>query len=207
MARVTSGTVVAAARAAGFTGRDLTIAVAVAFAESGFKADAVSKPNRNGSRDYGLWQINSVHRPTDHDWRDPDTNAALAYRVYREAGGFRPWTVYKSGAYLLFMPQATAWVAAAGSAVGKVIDLAQKPVLGAVGAAEGVVGAAGGIGSGVLNQAGTVIEALGDQETWLRVVKVGAGVLLVGIGLYLLARPNVDLNKITAAVVTKGKTA
>lgn len=202
MARVSSQRVVQAARGAGFAGTDLVRAVAIASLESGFKTDAVSKPNRNGTRDYGLWQINSVHKPTQHNWSDPDVNAQLAYRVYSEAGRrFTPWTVYKNGSYLLVMPTAAAWVAASDSAAGKAIELAQGPVLGGVDAAEGAAGAVADVTSGVVSQAGDVIEALGSQETWLRVAKVWAGMLLVGIGVYLAARPQV---RQAAQLVTKG---
>lgn len=33
----------------------------IATVESGLRADAVSPPNRNGTRDFGLMQINSIH--------------------------------------------------------------------------------------------------------------------------------------------------
>jgi hypothetical protein len=92
------------AAAAGFTGEDLVIAVAVALAESGGRVDADNTGlNRDGSTDYGLWQINSVHRASGFDPSrafDPSYNAAWAQTVFSNAGAsWTPWTTYKSGAY------------------------------------------------------------------------------------------------------------
>jgi murein DD-endopeptidase MepM/ murein hydrolase activator NlpD len=94
---------VAAAKAAGFTGRDLQIAVAVAGAESGWKASAKSPPNTNGTRDHGMWQINDGAHPDlirSGNRYDPYDNARMAYKVWQDAGGkWTPWTTYNNGAY------------------------------------------------------------------------------------------------------------
>jgi len=200
MARVTPVTAASAARAAGFTGRDLTIAVAIAGAESGYKRDAVSPANSNGSRDYGLWQINSVHIPTAHQWSDVGVNAQLAYRVYADAGkSFRPWTTYKSGAYLLFVPTATAATAAMGGAA-VVGDAA-----GAAGDAVSTAADAAGATVGALAQVGDLVAALGRQETWLRAAKVVGGLALVGIGVSIVARPMIaPATRAVTKVASKG---
>jgi Lysozyme like domain len=98
------GAVVAAmaAKRAGWTGVDLEVAVAVAGAESTWNPDALNDKNTNGSSDFGMWQINSVHATTlaSGDWRDPYDNALMARRVWLEAGGsWRPWVTFNTGAY------------------------------------------------------------------------------------------------------------
>ncbi len=111
MATLSARQIAAVAQRAGFKGRDVTIAVAVALAESGGRTDAVNTANRNGSRDYGLWQINTVHGSllTRGSWSNPDDNARMAYTVFSQAGNsWRPWATYNSGRYLAFMGAASA---------------------------------------------------------------------------------------------------
>lgn len=96
-----------AARAAGFTGNDVAIAVAIALAESGGNPDATHR-NVNGSTDYGVWQINSVHKGllAGGNWRDPNSNARMARAV--QQGSWRPWSSYNSGRYLRFLARGRA---------------------------------------------------------------------------------------------------
>lgn len=81
----------------------LDTAIAVALAESGGVTDRVGGPNKNGSYDYGLWQINkSAHAGlfTSLKWDNPADNTEMARIVYDGAGkSFKPWAVYNSGAY------------------------------------------------------------------------------------------------------------
>lgn len=108
----------AAAARAGFKGEALVVAVAVAGAESGWNPGATNS-NTNGSTDYGMWQINSVHATllASGDWRDPYQNAAMAKRVYDDALGWGPWVAYTSGAYAKHLPAARGAVAGADTAV------------------------------------------------------------------------------------------
>lgn len=90
------------AQAAGFPREELETATAVALAESGGETTATNK-NTNGSIDYGLWQINTVHGSllTQGDKFNPLDNAKMALTVWRGAGNkWTPWTVYKTGSYL-----------------------------------------------------------------------------------------------------------
>lgn len=106
--------IAAVAKAAGFAGRDLTLAVAVAYAESGGIADNVNhNSDQFRSTDFGLWQIN------DHYWGDllktgswsnPADNARMAYTVYK-AQGWDAWYAYQHGSHLAFMAKAAAGVA------------------------------------------------------------------------------------------------
>src|SRR6267142_35793 len=91
-------------------GSDASIAAAVALAESGGDPDAYN-PEKNaaigyedapdGEGSYGLWQI-YLHRHPEFSGQnlyDPQVNANAAYKVYSDAGGFKPWSTYKSGKY------------------------------------------------------------------------------------------------------------
>lgn len=102
-------------KAAGFPESEFTIGAAIATAESGRRPGINNAgTNSNGTIDYGLWQINSVHADllTGHDPYDPAQNAAMAYVIWKAAGGWTPWSTYNNGAYEAFM------AAAGGSPVG-----------------------------------------------------------------------------------------
>jgi hypothetical protein len=88
---------------------NLITAVAIALAESGGNPDAVGT-NTNGSKDYGLFQINDGHKDlfNEFTWNDPNDNARMASRVYKDSG-FNAWTgTYTNGKYKTFLPRATA---------------------------------------------------------------------------------------------------
>lgn len=94
--------VVNAARDAGFRGDALVTAVAIAIAESGGNPQAVSPLNSNGTRDYGLWQINSVHRSSGFDTTlglSAEYNAKWAYKISSGGKNWRPWSTYWSNPF------------------------------------------------------------------------------------------------------------
>jgi len=100
---------------AGFQGKDLDVATAVALAESGGNTNAHnSKPPDNS---YGLWQINMLGDlgpsrrkqfgiATNDQLFDPNVNAKAAYAIYK-GSGWKAWTTYTSGKYKGFMPAET----------------------------------------------------------------------------------------------------
>lgn len=96
--RLSPSEIAAVAHEAGFRGNDLKIAVAVALAESSGRP-GVNAVGAEDSR--GLWQINSVHfgRYDESRLYEPQYNAKAAHDVYRDAGGFTPWTMYTNGRY------------------------------------------------------------------------------------------------------------
>lgn len=100
MSRFTVGDARAAAERAGFTPAQSVVAAAIAMAESGGESAAVGPTNSNGTRDYGAWQINSVHASilASGDWRNLDDNARMAKRVF-DMQGFKAWTVFNTGGY------------------------------------------------------------------------------------------------------------
>jgi hypothetical protein len=94
--KLTDAQIAAAAKQAGFTGNNLVVAVAVALAESGGDSEATNH-NTNGTTDYGLFQINSVHGSLlqQGDWRNPVDNAKMAMTVYK-GSGWKAWYTYKT---------------------------------------------------------------------------------------------------------------
>lgn len=99
------------ARGAGFSGKDLDIAVAVAKAESGWNTQAHNTTGNDDS--YGLWQINMKGTlgpdrrkkfgiTSDSQLLDPTTNAKAAYRIHKDSG-WNAWTTYTSGKYKSFL--------------------------------------------------------------------------------------------------------
>jgi hypothetical protein len=106
------------ALAAGFTGDEVPVAVAVALAESRGRPNADNTGlNQDGSVDYGLWQINNnAHGPSGFDPGrafDVHYNAMWARRIYERAGGWKPWTTYNKGAHEEHMAVAQAAAATA----------------------------------------------------------------------------------------------
>lgn len=90
---------------------DALNAFCIALAESGGDPTKTNTKNTNGTTDYGLFQINSVHTTLlkGANWQDPSANANMAYQLYAAAGNkFTPWVAFISGAYIFFMPRAQA---------------------------------------------------------------------------------------------------
>lgn len=87
------------ARAAGFVGADAVTATALSIAEDGSgDPAALSAANRDGSRDLGLWQINSGWWPQfggQQALTDPANNAHAAYVIYGRQG-WCAWSTYEA---------------------------------------------------------------------------------------------------------------
>lgn len=96
---------------AGFKGDNLVTAVAIAMAESSLQSDAENF-NSDGSYDFGLWQINSVHKGSDtievfrQKMFDPRKNAAKAFEVSSGGTNFTPWVTYNNGLHKPFLARA-----------------------------------------------------------------------------------------------------
>ena len=116
--RLSVGTLVGLAKAAGFSDRDARIMAAIAMAESGGSSGAFNGNAATGDKSYGLWQINMLGRMGPERQRqfgignnaqlfDPATNAQAARQVY-QSQGFGAWSVYRSGAYRQYLPGAMA---------------------------------------------------------------------------------------------------
>jgi Lysozyme like domain len=85
------------------------VAAAIAMAESSFNVLAENY-NTDGSTDYGLWQINSVHGYPAAYLLNSTNNAAAMYAVSDSGQDFTPWVTYNTGAYDAYTEDAwTAW--------------------------------------------------------------------------------------------------
>ncbi len=108
----TASQILSVAANAGFNGSDLITAVAIALAESGGNPKAHGDTSLgSGTGSFGLWQIYSdAHPEFGPDFTqlyDPQTNANAAFSIYQAAGyHFTPWTTFKTGAYLTYIPTA-----------------------------------------------------------------------------------------------------
>jgi hypothetical protein len=109
-----------------WSGPDLITAVAVSLGESGGDTEAMGRSTSGtsiGNRDHGLWQVSNKWHQLRGDgspgrlllaganWRDPEVNARLAREIYDEAvragkDGWSPWSVYTSGSYKTYLPDA-----------------------------------------------------------------------------------------------------
>jgi cell wall-associated NlpC family hydrolase len=90
-----------AAKAAGWPADQLQMAVAIAGAESNYLPTATNH-NTNGTTDFGLWQINSIHTAelATGRWQDPVDNARMALSIFRAAGSrWTPWSTFNNGMY------------------------------------------------------------------------------------------------------------
>lgn len=148
------------AKAAGFTGSQVTIMTAIALAESGGQTD-VTHRNTNGSTDLGVWQINDNANSdvlTMGDWRNPADNARMAFTIYKRQG-YQAWSVFNSKTYAKHL--STAATGASG-AVTTLPTGIPNPVTGTVDA----------------------VKFLTDPHNWLRLAMFGGGVSLVMIALF-----------------------
>lgn len=102
---------------AGFSGKNLDIAMAVAYAESTGNTSAFNPNNRDLS--YGLFQINMKDDDPKSPWMgrnrrkqfgivnedlfDPLTNARVAYAISNGGKDWGPWSTYNEGTYKKFL--------------------------------------------------------------------------------------------------------
>ena len=78
-----------------------SIMLAIAKAESGLNPLATNK-NKNGTRDTGLMQINSIHGYDDLDMMDVDKNLDAARKIY-DLQGITAWAAFNNGSYKQFL--------------------------------------------------------------------------------------------------------
>lgn len=171
--------IAAAARDGGFATRtDIQTAVAIALAESGGNNLATNR-NDNGSTDYGLWQINSVH--TDilkiGDWRNPTDNAKMAKKVF-DKQGWSAWVVYDTGRYKDFMARANTAVAVLAM-LGKLPDIIERGLDGPQLP-----------GADALDDIKKFVQFFGDKHNWQRIGYISAGVVLLFIAILAMIKAN-----------------
>jgi hypothetical protein len=90
-------------------GPDCRIAPAIQRAENPQGKCEIYRYNSDGTLDWGYFQINTVHlkRPglNLRDLLDCKANIDFAVQLYREKGGFTPWSTFNAGTYRRFMGQ------------------------------------------------------------------------------------------------------
>lgn len=83
---------------------DPDVAAAVAMAESAGNPRALG----DAGTSYGLWQIHVPAHPeyasAPEQLYDPPTNGAAALKISAGGTNWQPWTTFRTGAYLAFMP-------------------------------------------------------------------------------------------------------
>jgi hypothetical protein len=88
-------------------GPDCRVALAIQRAENPQGKCEIYHYNTDGTLDWGYFQINTVHlkRPglNLRDLLDCRANIDFAYQLYREKGGFTPWSTFNSGLYRKFL--------------------------------------------------------------------------------------------------------
>ena len=163
-------------RAAGWPEDAIPTGIAIVLAESGGNPRAVNTANRNGSVDYGLFQINTVHGSllSQGDKFNPVDNARMALTVYKQAGNsWKPWSTFNSGKYKDF----NSAVAGFGFLP---IDVAVDVARGAIGAAQTVKQATTGVQQ--------VMEVVTSPVLWMRVLLVILAIFLIIVGTVVLLR-------------------
>lgn len=107
MTRYSAAEIAGYAKGAGFTGKDLVIATAVAMAESAGDPDVV-----NSIGCVGLWQIfQKKHAPDHPTWsvvwlKHPGNNAAAAKLLHGQRR-WKPWEAYTNGSYKTYLSVAS----------------------------------------------------------------------------------------------------
>jgi hypothetical protein len=173
--------------------KNAIIAIAIALAESSGNPEAVGKPNSNGTRDWGLWQINDIHNPTHRQKTSAAANWLYAWRIAGMGTSWTPWSSYKSQngkppTYLAYMDTArSAWGSATpgtigGNASGEVLNPETETRF-----------------TGPLAPLNPIL-ALTKGETWQRVGMALAGLLLIAIVLAAILKTASPIGQITKAI-------
>ena len=179
----------------GATGHTLNeIATAIALAESGGVTN-VSHKNSNGTTDFGIMQINSVHSDllSTGNWWDPNANAKMAFTLWQSVGGkFTPWSTFSSGAWMLHLATAQEGVKNRDNST---------PIVSA-GTTGGVDTNVGGAIADPLASIGNLLGKITNPKTWASVglIVLGGAILLVVT--FKLVSENKTVQK-TAGTVAK----
>lgn len=97
-----------------FEPHDAVVMFAIAGAESGYKTMAKNVDKRHGQADYGLYQINEIHKPDLARVYEPEYNIAQAHRIWKRQG-FTAWVAYDRNKHEPFLERAVAAIASAQS--------------------------------------------------------------------------------------------
>jgi hypothetical protein len=159
-------------------------AIGIALAESGGRYWINNKgTNSDGSIDYGLWQINDVHKSRFlASWSkvyDPVTNTRMAAALGNDRKDFTAWSAFNSGAYKQHYGAGQAAYQRAAVMSEAQLGFATADLLGTL--------VPGGI---VTGKAAPVIDAIanpvGQILSWLKSAGVVAGVFVLALLLLII---------------------
>lgn len=166
---------------------DHVTAVAVSLAENRDSNPTATHKNTDGTTDYGLWQINSIHNYPVDQLLTGTGNARAAHEIFVR-DGWSPWVTYKTREYLLFMPRAKTAVAnGGGQGVPAGTGTGVAPSLSALDVA---VHAIGGF-----------VGWVGNPHNWARVLEVIIGGALVIGGLTVIASTSKTAKTVKGAIL------
>jgi hypothetical protein len=191
--KLTIDQLAALAHSAGFTADQSRTMAAIAMAESSGNVTVVNSIGATG-----LWQINQpVWDKQYPSWtkaylQDPLNNAKAAKTVF-DAKGLTAWTVYTSGAYKKYLPSQ--------SLVDQAISQAGNLLKDITGGVSNLGNDAKGLLGQVLQLPSQVTDALSAMEaplkavmwflnpaSWVRILAGVFGFLLLGAGIFTLAK-------------------
>jgi hypothetical protein len=163
-------------------------AIAIALAESGGNPEAVGGPNSNGTRDWGLWQINDIHNPTERQKHSAAANWLYAWRIAGLGTNWRPWATFNSGKYRDHMDAArSAWGAATPKTIGAEIAPGEPLEGKTITKLEGPL---------------AFLNPLLDQNVWFRVGMAVGGVVLILLVAAALMKNVTPIGKIASLIKT-----
>lgn len=214
MPSLTDAQIAGYAAGAGWTGSDLVTAVAVALAEHRGHVDTTARGDvalqtATWGPSVGVWQIRSLKAQKGTGAvrdelanLDPATNASHAHQIWGSSG-WRAWSTYNDGLYLLYKGRAATAVgqsSTAPSSAGSGPDSGVTTVsftpaefdpsnpLDWLKLPGGIVGALQTIATGAVKTA----HWLSNRHNVVRVAQVLIGGTAVVTGLYIVARPAVQ---------------
>lgn len=179
MTKISDSQIAGYAKAAGVSGDNLAIAVAIALAESGGNTTSHNAIPPDNS--YGLWQINMLGSlgparrsefgiSSNDALYDPAVNARAMIKISGGGTNWKPWTTYTSGKYRVFLAR------------GKV-------AAGNPGTAGGVQTTPVGLGD-TFDNLGKAWSTLTSAHTYVRVGLFLAGFILLIIAIFKLTGDN-----------------
>jgi hypothetical protein len=173
----------------------VTIAAAIALAESGGRTDATNT-NRDGSVDRGLFQINSRWHPevTNAQAFDPYAATSAAYRISGGFAHFTPWATYNNGAYRSHLAATQAAYDDLHSHGSSFLGTVLAGVKNGANLALNPVGALVGwnpldaLGNpvGAVMDVGHFLGLLSQRSFWIRALEVTGGLAALVVGALLL---------------------
>ena len=174
------------------TDRNAVIAIAVALAESSGNPQAVGGPNSNGTRDWGLWQINDIHNPSQAQKTSAAANWLYAWRIAGMGTSWKPWATFNSGKYKDHEATArAAWASAKPAAAGSLFAGAEM--------------SSDATSTDILPAPFGWLSPLFNERIWLRIGMAAIGVLLLALVAGAILKSASPIGQLQKLIKAKGK--